>query len=155
MKRLIIRSFFIMLLLLGVGGWGWSYFYTVDLSYSASTGRLHTQFGTITVEGEISGGKLILVCFDNPWYWRGWSFSQNRRRSKNDLETYVEQWNDWQLLGFRFYIDGTYHLRFIQIPLWFPSIVFSIGYWLVWRKTRPKPIGRAFPVELAKESKTP
>jgi hypothetical protein len=38
----------------------------------------------------------------------------------------------------------------ICIPLWFPTLLCTLLLWFVWRKTRAKPAGGAFPVEPAK-----
>jgi len=39
----------------------------------------------------------------------------------------------------------------IAFPLWLPALVLAGLNWLVWRKTRVKGVGRAFPVEAARE----
>ena len=36
----------------------------------------------------------------------------------------------------------------IVIPLWFPTLLSALLLWFVWRKTRAKQTGRAFPVQV-------
>lgn len=41
---------------------------------------------------------------------------------------------------------------FVAVPLWLPTLLLLGLYWFVWRKTRAKYSGRAFPVEPAAKS---
>jgi len=50
-------------------------------------------------------------------------------------------------LGFSFVYNNLRHWQLI-IPFWFPTTLFAALLWPVWQMTRPKPIGRGFPVEI-------
>lgn len=54
-----------------------------------------------------------------------------------------------RLLGFVFEPPP---FLYVSIPLWFPTLLIAVLLWLVWRTTRPKAPGRAFPVEPATKS---
>ena len=66
MKRWIIRSFLIMLLLLFVGGWLWSYKGLVRLEYEPSHSRT-------SISMENFGGKIHFAWFDRRGHGGGWS----------------------------------------------------------------------------------
>ncbi|HVT81139.1 MAG TPA: hypothetical protein VHM90_10825 [Phycisphaerae bacterium] len=53
-------------------------------------------------------------------------------------------------LGF-FWGDPFPYYFEIVFPLWLPAVVLAGLNWFVWRKTRAKGVGRAFPVEAASE----
>jgi hypothetical protein len=50
----------------------------------------------------------------------------------------------YDFLGFCYFRNGTD--RSLTIPLWFPTLASGLGLWWVWRKTRAKYAGKAFPV---------
>ena len=60
---------------------------------------------------------------------------------------------DWGVppttLGFYF----ARNMEYFQLifPLWLPTLVLTGLCWFAWRKTRPMPVGRAFPVEPEKQ----
>ena len=53
-------------------------------------------------------------------------------------------------LGFRYFhiSDWTGNWHVLKAPWWFLILVFSAILYVVWRKTRPRGTGRAFPVTL-------
>jgi hypothetical protein len=92
----------------------------------------------------------------------------------DDMETgipYALKWyrapNDFQQSRY-FYQHAFYHFigfaydpkkealeTMVLIPLWFPTLLFALLLWLVWRKTRGKGPGRGFPVEVGKKAEGP
>ena len=134
--RWIIRSFFVGLLLLFVGGWVGSYKYSPPGYRSISPQWQWNCFG----------GRIAL-CWD-----------KRNFRPRDPAEVYRGELpfidpKGYELLGFDLrYSDWGKGLRsfYLAIPLWFPTLLSAALLWLVWRKTRPKVKGRAFPVELGK-----
>ncbi len=47
-------------------------------------------------------------------------------------------------IGFAYYPSGT-----VTVPFWFLSVVFAAPLFFLWRKTRSRGGGKAFPVEVA------
>ena len=131
MKRWIVRSFFIGLLLLSIGGWALSHKYHL-LVESRSPERIRDA---LIWRGEFRYLSAYWTdVFDHEWRWE---FSE-------------DFWRHWLLtprpsaLGFRFSTDC------IIIPLWSPTMMCGVVLVLAWRKSRPKAIGGAFPVEASK-----
>ena len=142
MKRWIIRSFFIALLLLFVGGW--------VVSYRSGYGLRYINHNIWIMEG--NWGKVNLEWLgDSSIYGKGWRFGQvipsssdsilfAGRSKTGDYETF----NHRYILGFS--IISTHDEMWLTIPFWFPTTISAAVLWLVWRKTRPRP--RGFPVEV-------
>ena len=155
MKRWIIRSFFIGLLLLCVGGWRWSYFFCESLAYQ----QPRTLNPAENKYVEVSGGNLLLMTYvpfsDDATPWPvGWTY-YHRHRDRDDVnwEKRFDSWEGPRFLGFHFFYKASPRPaignadRGIQVPFWFPTTISAALLWLVWRKTRSKAKGRAFPVE--------
>jgi len=133
MKRWIIRSFFIGLLLLFVGGWILSYKWSWDLS--------HQGYNFWSV------GCVWGTCEINWWghvQFRPSGFKLDNLSPATDYLPYYRH----HLLGF--HLTTELDAIFLAIPFYFPTTICAALLWLAWRKTRPKPEGRAFPVELTK-----
>ena len=135
-KRWLFRSFFIGLLVLCVGAWVISRWWTSEFTY------LGTSYdGATLADGRIGFGQN-----HSPSTFRtGWhqDFRPNVRGywSVSDLSPNLHG------LGFSCYHDsGRWD---IIIPLWLPTLLLAGLNWFVWRKTKPKPVGRAFPIEPA------
>ncbi len=125
-------------ILLCLGAWGWSRSHSTWIGYGhhgrfvmceSWWGSADVQWGTNT--GEPDG------------WW-----------CQIEPQTYAQFWPDYRgvnsFLGFR-YSDRhnmTHTSTRLGAPWWFLIIVFSAILFVVWRKTRPRGTGRAFPVEL-------
>ena len=148
MKRWIIRSFFIGLLLLCVGGWGLSYVYDDFFGYEyAPTGSWYMQCG---------GGKFMFVYEDYISTPRptGYWFVGHQTHFRNELYGGSK---GGRMLGFRVSWEFLPFFSFwhAEIPFWFLSTILAVLLWLAWRWTRPKAQGRAFPVELEEPEAKP
>ena len=136
MKRWIIRSLFICLLLTATCSWWKSYTYP---PFSDRIPGPHTRVC-------INNGMLFVVF---PW------FGMSSKLRPLDTGFYC---NEIDALNFRFGYFGERHgsdvaqFRFVAVPFWLLTPLSAILLWLVWRKTRPKVKGRAFPVELKQPS---
>ena len=111
MKRRIVRSFFIGLLLLYVGQWCWSWDCCQIVRYGG-----HNIWGV-----ESSWGEIHLGWESNTVGVQGWE----RHTAINQDDNYpsFEQFGQ------------------IQIPFWFPlTIPPAMLLWWAWRETRPKRI---------------
>ena len=138
MKRWLIRSVFMLPLLLCVVGWGWSGSQRTWIDYcphdrvvdcDSLWGVVGVQWGTLTGQPD--------------WWVYGTTETSN-----------AQFWPTYRsvdsFLGFRYFHarTTTRSTTRLQAPLWFLIIVFSAILYVVWRKTRPRGTGRAFPVEL-------
>jgi hypothetical protein len=142
-RRWLIRTFFLLPILLCVAGWLWSGFYASWLSYS--------QDGKY-VECIPLSGVLVLE-----WGWD--SRPRDRWQSEAFQQARTQLWQSrfWlqprqgagipaYVLGFSF--DHRAHWYCVAIPFWFLILAFSALFFLIYRKTRPKPSpDTAFPVE--------
>lgn len=138
-RRWIIRSLAVLLLAVCGTAWVSTYCeYTETLAYRGKSmsysmsfcwqGRCALVFGRIDLTG------------------KGWKFEH---RSHTRL-TFSDSWGDvnHSLLGFRlsysYPVNGAY---LVEIPFWFLTVCCAAFLGLVWRETRSKQVGRAFPVE--------
>ena len=142
MKRWIIRSFFIGVLLLCVGQWVASYQYDWSIGYQ---GR--NQWSV-----ECLWGKLHVEWWDASWTYlverNGWSVHACPAYVTPD-STFIARFDGGHYcLGFLISLER--HAMFFNIPLWFPTTISAALLWLVWPLTRPTAKGRAFPVEVEK-----
>ena len=132
-KRWILRGMFIALLALCLGAWGVSYWrdckitYFSDQIYSCSieTGRLSIQRFDIGVR------------FNHTLSWHSFPPS-----SSDGYDTSVH--TIFHFLGFAVFRMPAG--MSVTIPFWFLTLLATLLLWLVWRKTRPKLKGGAFPV---------
>lgn len=144
-KRWIIRIFFIALLTLCVVAWVGSYFRSVGIAFNGSH-----RFSSVDVDcGEVHlydfAGLKTVVLTSLPFYSgpaspdavRNWL----RTMTYHHLGFGVSPYHDVHVVGRKINWGDA------MFPLWFPSLLCTLLLWFVWRKTKPKPIGRAFPVE--------
>src|ERR1035437_9628380 len=144
-RRWIIRSFFIGLLLLCVGGWVWSYKYGWIFRYSRHNG------GSVRSHW----GKIHLTWMDDSWApfpTERWHIYPADAAIDANYIKYIHNGHySHHCLGFFITIEAD--SMFVVIPFWFPTTISAALLWLVWRWTRPRVQGRAFPVEIAKADK--
>lgn len=131
-RRWIIRSLFLLPLVCVVGVWVVSYF--GGLILQKGLGREWVFF---TVQGlgcmEVIDTKPPMdMPLDLSFHWS---------MTAKDLGTGP------RTLGF--YCGSSVWFRnalIIAFPLWLPTLLLMLLNWLVWRKSRPKPKGGAFPI---------
>ena len=140
-RRWLIRSLALTLLTLCVVAWVGSYFESMMVTFGGNT-RLWCS--------SLRGGELDLTYQNqSPIPFSGWAveFDQcdgvDRAVTRATYEAMPHQ-----LLGFAWRPHKEYWVD-LMIPLWFPTMLAAGLFWLIWRKTRPKYSGRAFPVEPA------
>jgi len=135
--RWLIRSFAIALLTLCLSLWAWSYFRTFSILYSPSFNELYW------VQTHMGG---VYFYSDNiSRLSPGWRFLHNR----DTFPVSAGMFNKW-FLGFTYFnmtrpMSGTWGFGG---PFWFPSLLFAVLLWFIWRQTRPKTEARGFPVEV-------
>ena len=168
MKRWIIRSFFIGLLLLFVGGWVGSYRYSWLIAHQNQDLVSIPGYEYVSVLGvRCNWGKIQLTYWHAdpasqpnlyPTFFEGDGWLVHAESSHPLLDSaFVGQFNSDYFLGFFIELNhpdypAFYSLQgnYAAIPFWFPTTISAAFLLLVWRKTRPNVKGRAFPVELAK-----
>jgi len=144
-QRTIIRGLFMLPISLCIVGWGWSFRHNGAIWFSRYRGPYlicYTEDGYIGLK---YGGR------DGPG---GYPFSGG---SGFDCEVTTDGGfpNFWpgygpnRVLGFSFLKDMPSQIK-ATVPYWFLILIFSGVLWIVWRKTRPKPKGGAFPVVVEK-----
>jgi hypothetical protein len=132
LRRWIIRTPFLLALTCIVAMWTMSDF-EVFILHSVYGGR-HIYFGGIN--GLLNIGEIGSTGFPNL-----------------TMGAYTNP--DWPIphtIG-GFYggsVSGMPDSLELVIPFWLPTIVLAMVCWFVWSKTRPKKMGRAFPVQLAR-----
>jgi hypothetical protein len=137
-RRWFIRSLALALLTLCVTAWVGSYWRLIEME--------RWDRHRIICQGQ--WGEICLYCEDKrrtaplEVTWRCYS-------SEPLLIQAIYGSTPHHFAGFAFErFSGNYWHVFI--PLWFPTLVSALLLWFVWRKTRAKVVGGAFPVELAK-----
>ena len=141
-KRWIIRSFFISLLVFCVGAWVGSYSQYACVQYIGTSNAL------------FFGGECGWLWFGNygsrPIGSSPWDFAHLRASQVRTRQQYLS--TDWHRAGFAWKSNSKLREFTAWIPLWFTTLLALLLLLLVWRKTRPKMAGRAFPVEPAAKS---
>jgi hypothetical protein len=138
-RRWLIRSLFIILAILCAVAWIGTHWRVADIGYVGKT-----RIGL-----ELDEGRLGILSTNNFQDTPGWHLSLTA--SHDTPWQVVERTAQCHALGFAFTADPSELL--VVIPLWFPTLISAFTLWFAWRKTRPKPIGRAFPVEPPAKSK--
>ena len=152
MKRWIIRSFFIGLLLLCVGGWATSYASWWDIEYHDN---LPTTF---TWAVGSSWGRLWIIRKHDVYSYFGGYLPRELETYMSSVDVPYEIERQFEFLPhyvFGFCFNSDERLHGIAIPYWFPTTLSASLLCWVWRKTRPKAKGGAFPVEVSKPSGPP
>ena len=143
MKRWIIRSFFIGLLLLCVGGWAGSTASMAAVSYGWA--HRHIVVGT-------TWGCVLLAWGDDAYMGDevGWRCEFGHADTVRFFPP-GDELGDFHL-GFG-YGGISNHMRRLGVPYWFLTLLFGSVLFIVWRKTGLPVKGRGFPVELGEKEK--
>lgn len=141
-----MRGLALALLTLCVVAWGGSYFQMAYVMYGGQNRYwLGIEWGTV-------GFAISDLRVSNGWEWKHVQVPAYGVHYLGDYER-----NKYHFAGFAFN-PSRGPLRSsgwsTLIPLWFPTLLFALLLWLVWRKTRPKYNGRGFPVEAAGKEAT-
>jgi len=128
-------------ILLCLCAWGWSRSHLILVEY-CHHGRFvacTSLWGTIGVKWGIDTGE------PDGWLCR------------TVLQLQAHFWPVDFFWGFRYFHGRitTQTLHLLKAPWWFLIVVFSLILYVVWRKTRPRGPGRAFPVELTAPQSEP
>ena len=143
MKRRIILSFFIGLLLLFVGEWVGSYkcWLEIDFQYS-------NQWNVGCFRGKVNLLWIDKLSFIHSLYKQGVYVHAGPAPALIDGEAYSSYYGAFHYMGFSIMNEDA--VKYFAVPFWFPTTLSAALLLLVWRKTRPMGKGRAFPVELEK-----
>ena len=137
--RWLIRSFFIALCALCAAAWVGSYFQEAWVCY---LGGNHYQ-----ALGVDRGSVYLHGIYSDPGFGTArWEWHRQRADPEGYEASYLG--STYQFAGFA-YTPYTSHHWFLQIPLWLPTALSALLLWFACRRTRPKPMGAAFPVEPA------
>jgi hypothetical protein len=136
-RRWLIRSLALTLLTLCVLAWVGTYWMGAGVTYR---GKKEYELGVLN--GIIYGGNLGAI---SPWKLPQ-GVHVYRLRHLAGFALGAED-KDFEFLKFWCLINplGVE----VGIPLYFPTLLSAILLWFAWRKTRAKPSGGAFPVEVA------
>ena len=133
-RRWIIRSLFLVPLVCVVGLWVTSYWKCLEFSH----------IGRGIYESRTDWGRVFIFHMEahsSPVGWHAW------------IGTPSPNWNFWFEMDSR--VVPTYgHCISVWVPLWLPTLLLLGLNWFIWRTTRPKPKGRAFPITPDPASKT-
>ena len=141
-RRWLIRAPFVAFAMICVGLWAASYW---------RAGLLYCMWEDNAVTAACGSGRAVVHAegygYDlHPpvrWYMR-------IRETKYIVWQRFDDAAKYAIFGFSFARGGQeFHVHnwFITIPLWFPTFLTGLVLWLIWRKTRRKYNGKAFPVE--------
>ena len=135
-RRWLIRSLALTLLTFCVAAW--------VVSYSGEYGvRPHLQAEIVC---GFNDGFVYLVVWMNPDYDIIFPFWDYRPGDSQAYGAYKRAKH--HLLGFA-YRSSSSRSWYLLVHMWFPTLLSALLLCFVWRKTRAKPIGGAFPVEVA------
>lgn len=152
MRRWLIRGLALTLLTLCALAWVGSYFQRAYIQYAGQNCYyLDVESGTIRFSLSDDGFGA------GRWDWNylsPWKYLSPYRQQFQG----AYQRAKYHFAGFAF---SRYHITplflsgwFMDVPLYFPTLLSTLLLWLVWRKTRPKYNGRGFPVEAAGKGAT-
>ena len=139
LRRLIIRSFFMVPILLCLCMWGWScsHWTWIEYYHHDCYVACESVWGSVEVQwlvpyAHADGWSCVIVPKDNAYFLPDF----------REVDSF---------LGFRYrhWDRTTTTLHHLRAPWWFLIVVFSAILYLVWHMTRPRRAGRAFPVTLA------
>ena len=132
-------------ILLCLGTWGWSRSHDMWIKYCH-----HERFVACRLlSGNVDVGWGTLSGEADGWEWETWPGIYARFWPFHPRVNYFG--------GFVYFHESitTNTLHLLQAPWWFLILVFSAILYVVWRKTRPRGTGRAFPVELTAPQSEP
>ena len=140
-RRWLIRSIFVVLCMCMAGVWAVSYAYVggVRIPIESPSVRLNAALGSFYfwAEDHSTGGS-------------DWVFHANDPGLTDALQREYQTSPHLGGFAYRYLSWPDRYLLMVILPLWFPTLLSALLLYLVWRKTRAKPIGGAFPVEPAK-----
>ena len=137
-RRWLIRSLFMVPILLGLVGWEWSAGHSGEVWYQHDDLRVGgaTGWGVLGV-GTIDSRSGMFGAEPDGWICKVSPMAEIRFLLPNNSNV---------ILGFGYGSMPSSHQ--VEVPYWFLIVIFSVVLFFVWRKTRPKPQGGAFPVEV-------
>jgi len=147
-RRWIIRSFFIALLGLCVSAWIATFYRTLSAVYN--------DIPTVSIGSTRGNLWMFYFSMPSPSHSHGLflsilPFGMDRTYYEDDLHHLIGfAWGSLNVM-----LPPDTPAKVLRIPFWFPTALSAGLLWFVWRKTRPKADGRAFPVELAAKKVTP
>jgi hypothetical protein len=139
-RRWLIRSLSIALLLLFADGWVVSTFTGFEIAQ-------HATWLVIAAKGN--------VCFVATTADVHFDFSACK--TNGTRLTYYETLGGHEWAGFRLGHTVDFHtaIGWLGFPFWFPTLLSALLLCLIWRKTRPKCTGKGFPVEPVQQPTKP
>lgn len=137
-RRWLYRGLALTLLTVCVVAWVGSYWQAYLIRYferptyisaNLAVGRLDIQRFVVSPDQDlvVPGRWLFDERVPNRHDWRAWNY----RGLGFSYQEPLPPLSGWEL----------------TIPFWFPTLLSGLGLLLSWRKTKPKQIGRAFPIE--------
>jgi hypothetical protein len=149
LRRWIIRGLALALLTLCAVAWAGSSWRTMGTAWFGATARFDAWM-VLSNDRAIFFLHPRLYC-PIPNYW-SWFSGLDENASAWDIEVAAQSLLERnRALGVSLMEFGFGQTNgFDAIPLWFPTLLSTLLLWFVWRKTRAKPAGGAFPVEPAK-----
>ncbi len=151
-RRWLIRICFMLPILLCVGGWVWG-FARYDYVIRFHDNNYFVEVGSGTGAICIRQGGDMRADASHPEAWLCGERESDPRFWPTQAPTDVLDFSGFHAWGLSI---GKAHERWrgvvyiLMVPDWLLLIVFSAALLFVWRRTRPRQPGRAFPVELAK-----
>jgi hypothetical protein len=140
-RRRLIRIPCICLLALSVAAWVVSYFQMLGVGRMGCqhTWSLEMECGTISYYWDT---QSRLPDPNGPiWIWLHWPSDSQRM-------DYLHKIAAIRFLGFAYRPTPAWFQSWVLfVPFWFPTLLSTLLLCLVWRKTRPKHLGRGFPVD--------
>jgi len=135
-RRWFIRSLALMLLTLCVVAWVGSYWREMGVLYK-SPGN--------TCGVGVQGGRLCVLHYGGSATVHGPGWHLLVQAPSGDWSLWDSVTAKTSFLGIRYlHIPSAFAC---VLPLWLPAVLLVVLNGIVWRKTRAKPAGRAFPVE--------
>ena len=140
LRRWLIFGLALMLLTLCLAAWGVSYWREL---YAYHNGKTYLSFA-------LNSGRVLTSWTSGEGTASGWDFVNAEAFTWDGLD----ERSIFSRLGFSYGVDAV-RSSYFMIPLWFPSLLSLFFLWFAWRKARPKPKGKAFPIEPTVEAKSP
>ncbi|HEY4329360.1 MAG TPA: hypothetical protein VGN88_06470 [Phycisphaerae bacterium] len=141
MFRWLIRIFFIALCMACVVAWVGSYFQLAFMEYIERNGYHSYHLG-------IDCGTIIFRHEEQDAFEGGSWFYIHYAADLAQFRRYVQEFK-YHFAGFAYQPDKAVSRgnQVVLVPLWCPTFFSALILWFAWRKTKAKPVGRAFPIE--------
>ena len=145
-RRWFIRGLALTLLALCVVAWVGSYWQHVWTTYVV---RLHDPTFQVLCGSFVCGMSNDPVFASGVWVWshrpaKREDFLRAYQKTTHHFAGFVVDWPHLEPADHQFH-----PFWLLVIPLWAPTLLSALLLWFLWRKTKPKDVGRAFPVEIA------